>query len=147
MSKPVNLVHILQSYTHQLKATLGGEMPPPDARIQTQAIMHAELKELRAKNAHYYKWYAVTLLAALVLTVGFALYFKEEMGGLVAVLGAGGVIQGGLLVRMSDELKEKTRVETVAVLAASLPPEQLLPVLQDLLTGMRSKPGDVQNLR
>ena len=55
------------------------------------------------------------------------------MGGLVAVLGSGGVIQGGLLIRLANELKEKMRIETVASLSRSLPPEELKEVLMEIL--------------
>ena len=81
--------------------------------------------------------YWIALIVVFLGTVVVALVFREEMGGLATVLGAGGVIQGGLVMRLSSEWKEKARIDIVAVLTRRLNPEQLQVVLRELLGGLR----------
>ncbi|MDB5920069.1 MAG: hypothetical protein JWR40_4303 [Massilia sp.] len=137
MHQSTSLTQVVQSFIQSANFKAGGqlasELPVDDAR----EVMHAELKKVQSKNELYFKCYWFTMMAAFAVTVVVALYFRNEMGGLAVVLGGGGVIQGGLSMRMAAELKEKARVDIVSVLAVQLPAEQLHVILRDLLGTLR----------
>jgi hypothetical protein len=88
-------------------------------------------------NERYFAVYWATLIATFLGTLALAIMFRNEMGGLAAVLGTGGILQGGLLFRLSSEWKEKARIDIVAVLTRRLPPAELTLVLKELLEGLR----------
>jgi hypothetical protein len=80
--------------------------------------------------------YWVMLIVVFVATLIVAIFLRAEMGGLGAVLGGGGLLQAGLVLRLSSEWKEKARIDIVAVLSRRLTPEQLQPVLTAILSGI-----------
>lgn len=103
--------------------------PPPDP--------WEGLRLVQKTNEMYFRLYFCLLLVAFVATIVVAFVYRNEIGGLGVVLGAGGVVQGGVVLRLSAEWKEKARVDIVAALARALPPKDLAPVLKALLEGIR----------
>ena len=108
-----------------------GKTPTPE-----RDAAYEDLRRVQATNESYFKTYWATLIVAFAVTVVVALIYREEMGGLAAVLGAGGVVQAGLVLRLSAEWKEKARIDTVAVLTRRLSPAQLQVVLKDMLSDL-----------
>ncbi len=96
-----------------------------------------DLARVQKTNERYFAVYWATLIATFLGTLILAIMFRSEMGGLAAVLGAGGILQGGLLLRLSSEWKEKARIDIIAVLTRRLPPTELTLVLKELLDGLR----------
>lgn len=109
--------------------TKGAPPPPPDP--------WEGLRLVQKTNEWYFKVYFGLLLVAFVATVVVAFIYRNEIGGLGAVLGVGGVVQGGVVLRLSAEWKEKARVDIVAALAKALPPKDLAAVLKALLDGIK----------
>jgi hypothetical protein len=103
------------------------------------ATAYEDLRRVQATNELYFKTYWATLIVVFLATVVIALVYREEMGGLATVLGVGGIVQGGLVLRLSAEWKEKARVDIVSVLTRRLSPEQLQVVLKDLLGELSGK--------
>ena len=125
------LKQIIQEFNDIPVIKAGGKLAA-NAQDPLQFI-HAQLRSAQAQNDLYFKSYWISLMIVFALTVGMALIYRQEMGGLPVVLGAGGVMQGGLVVLLGKTLKEKTRVGIVAVLAVGLPATELQAVLKDLL--------------
>lgn len=96
-----------------------------------------DLARVQKTNERYFAIYWATLIATFLGTLVLAIMFRSEMGGLAAVLGAGGILQGSLLLRLSSEWKEKARIDIVAALSRRLPPAELTVVLKELLDGLR----------
>lgn len=134
----MRLIEFIQKYQVDMPMgeKLGGE---PREISSSDESAYEDLRRVQATNDLYFKIYWITLIAVFITTVVVALIYRDEMGGLATVLGAGGVIQGGLVIRLSAEWKEKSRIDIVAVLTRRLTPEQLQIVLQDLLTELREK--------
>jgi hypothetical protein len=132
----MRLIELIQSVdTSMHQGTARAERRPagPDpVRVITDG-----LAEVRRTNERYFQIYWGLLTGAFILTLALALILRNEMGGLAVVLGAGGVIQGGLLTKLSAEWKEKTRVEMVVVLARTLPSKDMVGILKELLAGIR----------
>lgn len=103
--------------------------PPPDP--------WEGLKQVQRTNELYFKIYWFALVVAFIATIVVAFFYRSEIGGLGTVLGVGGVVQGGVVLRLSAEWKEKARVDIVAALARALPPKDLAVVLKALLDGIR----------
>lgn len=96
-----------------------------------------DLARVQKTNERYFAVYWATLIGVFLGTLTLAIVFRQEMGGLATVLGTGGLLQGGLLFRLSAEWKEKARIDIVAVLTRRLPPQELSVVLRELLDGLR----------
>jgi hypothetical protein len=92
---------------------------------------------VRKTNERYFAVYWATLLVVFLGTLILAIILRQELGGLAAVLGAGGILQSGLVRMLAAEWKEKARLDMVAVLTRRLPPEELRLILRDLLDELR----------
>ena len=108
-------------------------------RTVNDTAAYDDLRRVQATNELYFKTYWATLIGVFLTTVIIGLVYREEMGGLATVLGVGGIVQGGLVLRLSAEWKEKARIDIVAVLTRRLSPEQLQVVLKNLLGELSSK--------
>lgn len=116
-----------------LKAELGTDEAPDGNAAATAEDAHADLRRVQAHNDLYFKSYWIMLMAIFLITVAIALLYRDQMGGLAAVLGTGGVVQGGLILQLSAALREKVNTDMVAALSRRLPPEQLQKVLMAIL--------------
>jgi hypothetical protein len=123
----------IDARVHQ--GTLRTARPTPEEPDLTQVILDG-LAQVRKTNAGYFRLYWALLLGTFVVVLVLAIVFREQMGGIAAVLGSGGVIQGGLLRQISMEWREKSRIETVAVLASTLKGKELLAITKELLAGV-----------
>lgn len=132
--KRMNLVEFLQKHT--TTAPLGGEVGS-GWRSGVDEAAYDDLRRVQETNEFYFKSYWATLIISYVLTISVALIYRSEMGGLAVVLGTGGVIQSGLILKLSSEWKEKARIDIVAALSRRLAPEQLQVVLKELLDQIR----------
>jgi hypothetical protein len=130
----MKLIEFIQK--HAMTTPLGGEK---DAQLRTGTDQAArdDLRLVQATNNNLFKAYFILLIFIVVLTIGTALGFHQEMGGLAAVLGAGGVVQGGLVLKLANVWMDKARIDIVATLASTLPPDQLQPVLIELSQQIR----------
>lgn len=108
-----------------------------ERRTGTDQAARDDLRLVQATNNNLFKAYFAALIVIVVVTIGMALAFHQEAGGLVAVLGAGGVIQGGLVLKLAKVWMDKARIDIVATLACNLPPEKLQPVLIELSQQIR----------
>ena len=131
----MRLVEFIQR--HLVDAPLGGALRKPRAKSAGDAVAYDDLRRVQATKETYFRTYWITLIVVFIATIAVALLYREEMGGLAAVLATGGVVQGGLIVRLSNEWKEKARIDIVAVLTRRLSEEQLQVVLQELLVQIR----------
>jgi hypothetical protein len=132
----MRLIEFVQSRLTRIEQGTNRIAKPDQPDVEAQAAAE-DLARVQKTNERYFAAYWVTLIVAYVGTLIVAIAFREEMGGLAAVLGVGGVMQGGLVLRLSSEWKEKARIDIVAVLTRRLPPAQLQVVLKDLLDGLR----------
>lgn len=130
----MKLIEFLQK--HATTRPLGGEADV-QLRTGTDQAARDDLRLVQATNNNLFKTYFILLIVVVVLTVGTALAFHQEMGGLAAVLGAGGVVQGGLVLKLANVWMDKARIDIVATLAVTLPPDKLQPVLIELSQQMR----------
>ena len=130
----MRLKQFLQKYA--VGSPMGGDPNDPGSAATDEAA-HADLRRVQRTNEIYFRIYFALLVGMFLLSAGLALVLRQEMGGLAVVLGAGGVVQGGLVVRLSSELREKVRIDTVAVLSRRLKGAQLQAVLRELLLQMR----------
>ena len=131
----MRLIELIQSVDTSMHLGTARTGRGPSGPDPTQAITDG-LVEVRKTNERYFQIYWGLLTGAFLLTLGLALVLRNEMGGLAVVLGAGGVVQGGLLNKLSAEWKEKTRVEMVVVLARTLPSQDMVGILKELLAGL-----------
>jgi len=111
----------------------GRNETPDGSAAATAEDAHADLRRVQAHNNLYFKSYWIMLMAMFLITVAIALLYREEMGGLAAVLGTGGVVQGGLILQLNAALREKVNTDMVAALSRRLPPEALQKVLMAIL--------------
>ena len=116
---------------------LGTERTKAAQPVGEEQATADDLARVQKTNERYFAIYWATLIAVFLGTLILAILLRAEMGGLAAVLGAGGILQGGLLLMLSAEWKEKARIDIVAVLTRRLPPAELGPILRDLLDGLR----------
>jgi hypothetical protein len=128
------LVEFLQK--HSTTMPLGDK---PGARLRTgnDAAAYDDLRRVQQTNDFYFKIYWALLVVICVATIVIALIYRSELGGLTAVLGTGGIVQGGLILKLSGAWKDKARIDIVAVLSRRLAPEQLQVVLKELLEQLR----------
>jgi hypothetical protein len=105
--------------------------------VDDQQAAADDLARVQQTNERYFVVYWATLIGTFLVTLVLAIVLRQEMGGLAAVLGAGGLLQGGLLLRLSAEWKEKARIDIVAALTRRLPPQELSVVLREMLGGLR----------
>lgn len=136
------LKQFLQKYAYRQE--LGGETG--DAAKQAADIAeqaHADLRDLQSVNEKYFRSYWIVLVVAFITTLVFALMYRNEMGGLSVVLGAGGVVQGGLILQLSAALKEKSRIDMIAALSRRLNPDQLYQILKALLDDSKEQVGSL----
>ena len=127
----MRLIDFLQSHQTTFKA--GTE------RIKTISEEQAtadDLARVQKTNERYFAVYWATLIVVFFGTLVVAIVFRQEMGGLATVLGAGGILQSGLILRLSAEWKEKARIDIVAALSRRLPPAELALVLRELLVAI-----------
>jgi hypothetical protein len=126
----MTLIEYLQKHT--TTAPLGGEA---DASLRTGTDQTArdDLQKVQRTNNAYFMAYFVILIVIVGVTIVVALIYRQEMGGLAVVLGAGGVVQGGLVVKLGRVWMDKARIDIVATLSASLPPDKLQPILLEIL--------------
>lgn len=130
----MKLIEFLQK--HATTMPLGGE-EGAQQRTGTDQAARDDLRLVQAANNNLFKAYFILLIFIVVLTIGTALAFHQEIGGLAAVLGAGGVVQGGLVLKLANVWMDKARIDIVAILACTLPPEKLQPVLIELSRQIR----------
>ena len=137
--KDFRLVEYLQRGLFETQAELGGPAKPPLRPSGAPPLPDPwdGLMRVQQTNELYFKLYFGVLIVAFVATIVVAFCYRSEIGGLGAVLGVGGVVQGGVVLRLSAEWKEKARVDIVAALATALPAKDLAPVLKALLDGIR----------
>lgn len=129
---------VLQQW--QAQFDLGGERgtaSPEGAATQPTADITRELQAVIAANQSYFAFYWVALVVVFLGTVVLAVIFRAEMGGMATVLGAGGVVQGGLVLQLAKVWREKARTEMAAILASRLPPPELKPIIELLLDGLK----------
>lgn len=135
--------------TWQARADLGADPKagtPPTAKIRQELAQ--DIARVQKTNEIYFATYWAVLLLSFAITFGLAVIYRNEMGGLATVLGAGGVVQSGLLLRLSTEWKEKARLDIVAVLVTSLPTSELKLILPMLMQGAApSGPSPARTLR
>ena len=96
-----------------------------------------DLKQVQRTNSTFFLSLWVLMILAFIVTFVVALVYRNEMGGLAVVLGSGGVVQGGLLLRLSHEYRQKAYIDLVATLSQRLPPKELRPILQQILDLLR----------
>ena len=130
----MRLIEFLQKYA--VGSPLG-ESPAAPKRSASDAAAYRDLQQVQRTNELYFRVYFSLLLAMFVLTTAVALVYRHEMGGLAVVLGAGGAVQGGLVIRLSNEWREKVRVDVVSVLSRRLEGAQLQAILKELLQQLR----------
>jgi len=132
----MRLVEFIQSRITTIEQGTKRSYPGGQPTSEEQATAD-DLARVQKTNERYFAVYWATLIGVFLGTLVLAIVFRQEMGGLAAVLGAGGVLQGGLLLRLSAEWKEKARIDIVAVLTRRLPPTELTLVFKELLDGLR----------
>jgi hypothetical protein len=120
---------------HIERVTQGTSRTKTTPEIEAQAAAD-DLARVQKTNEGYFAVYWVTLIVVFIATLTVAIFLRAEMGGLGSVLGVGGVLQAGLVLRLSSEWKEKARIDIVAALSRRLTPEQLQPVLQAIMAGI-----------
>lgn len=133
----------LDSYLESqlVRIELGGR--PKSAEEQEDAARESarqaaeDLKHVQRTNARFFLSLWLLMVIAFVVTFVVALMYRNEIGGLAAVLGGGGVLQGGLLLRLSHEYRQKAYIDLVITLSQRLPPKELRPVLQQILDLLR----------
>lgn len=130
----MKLIEFLQKHATTMPAGGGAGA---ELRTGTDQAARDDLRLVRATNDSLFKAYFAVLIVIVVVTIGTALAFHQEMGGLAAVLGAGGVIQGGLVLKLANVWMDKARIDIVATLASTLPPDKLQPVLIELSQQIR----------
>jgi hypothetical protein len=129
----------LQSQLERIE--LGGT---PKAAEELEATARAsarqaaeDLKQVQRTNSTFFLSLWVLMILAFIATFVVALMYRHEMGGLAVVLGSGGVVQGGLLLRLSHEYRQKAYIDLVVTLSQRLPPKELRPILQQILDLLR----------
>ena len=130
----MKLIEFIQKHATTMPA--GGEAAA-ELRTGTDQAARDDLRLVRATNDSLFKAYFAVLIFIVLGTIGTALAFHQEMGGLAVVLGAGGVIQGGLVLKLANVWMDKARIDIVATLASTLPPDNLQPVLIELSQQLR----------
>ena len=73
-------------------APLGGSRQKGIAPQADSGAAYDDLARVQATNERYFMAYWIALIVVFLGTVVVALVFREEMGGLATVRGAGGVI-------------------------------------------------------
>lgn len=105
-----------------------------EAAARESARQAAEdLKQVQQTNNAFFMSLWVLMMLAFIVIFVVALVYRKEMGGLAVVLGSGGVVQGGLLLRLSHEYRQKAYIDLVVTLSQKLPPKELKPILQQIL--------------
>ena len=130
----MQLIEFLQKHATTMPA---GGVADSDLRTGTDQAAREDLRLVQATNNNLFKAYFVVLIVIMIVTIGAALVFNQQMGGLAAVLGAGGVIQGGLVLKLANVWMDKARIDIVATLASTLPADKLQPVLVELSQQLR----------
>ncbi|WET39285.1 hypothetical protein [Citrobacter enshiensis] len=130
----MKLIEFLQKHTATIP--LGGGADE-QLRTGTDQAVRDDLRLVQATNNSLFKVYFVVLIVIVVLTIFTALTFHQEMGGMATVLGTGGVIQGGLVLKLANVWMDKARIDIIATLAIKLPPDKLQLVLSDLSKQLR----------
>ncbi|APX78475.1 hypothetical protein A7J71_31140 [Achromobacter insolitus] len=130
----MKLIEFLQK--HATTITAGGEAST-EPRTGTDQAAREDLRLVQATNNGLFKVYFALLIVIVVVTIGIALAFHQEMGGLAVVLSTGGVIQGGLVLKLCNVWMDKARIDIVATLASTLTPDKLQPVLMELSQQIR----------
>src|SRR5262249_10507067 len=92
---------------HLTEVPLGAAAGEGTITTFDDSAAYEDLRRVQSTNEFYFKMYWFTLMAVFLATVVIALIYRDEMGGLATVLGVGGVVQGGLILRLSTEWKEK----------------------------------------
>lgn len=130
----MQLIEYLQK--HATTMPMGGEAHG-DLRTGTDRAARDDLLLVQATNNKLFRAYFIVLIVIVVVTIGIAILLRKEMGGLVTVLGAGGIVQGGLVLKLANVWMDKARIDIVAVLASRLPPDKLQPILLELSKQIR----------
>ncbi len=130
----MKLIEYLQRHSTTMPMG-GGENQ--DLRTGTDESARDDLLLVQATNNGLFKAYFIVLIVIMVATIGIAILFRQEMGGLATVLGAGGIVQGGLVLKLATVWMDKARIDIIAVLARKLPPDKLQPILLELSKQIR----------
>lgn len=130
----MKLIEFIQKHATTITAGGGADAEP---RTGTDQEAREDLRLVQATNNNLFKAYFILLIGVVVLTIGTALAFHQEMGGLAVVLGAGGVVQGGMVLKLANVWMDKARIDIVASLASTLPPDKLQLVLIELSQQIR----------
>ena len=93
---------------------------------------------MQATNSKLFNVYFGVLIAIVVLTTITALVLHHEIGGMTVVLGTGGVIQGGLVLKLANVWMDKARIDIIATLASKLSSDKLQFVLMELAQQLRN---------
>lgn len=124
-----------------LRVELGGRAKSDEeqdtAARENEKQAAEDLKRVQRTNTNFFLSLWVLMMLAFVVTFVIALVYRNEMGGLAVVLGSGGVVQGGLLLRLAHEYRQKAYIDLVVTLSRKLPPAELRPVLQQILDQLR----------
>ena len=130
----MKLIEFLQKHATTIPA--GGEAGT-ELRTGTDQAARVDLRLVQATNNGLFKLYFALLIVIVIVTIAIALALRTELGGLAVVLGAGGVIQGGLVLKLANVWMDKARIDIVATLAIRLPPDKLQLVLIELSQQIR----------
>lgn len=130
----MRLIEFLQKHATTMPA---GGRKNTELRTGTDQAAREDLRLVQTANNNLFKVYFGLLIVIVIITIGTALAFRQEMGGLIGILGAGGVIQGGLVLKLAKVWMDKARIDIVATLAFKLPPDKLQPVLIELSQQIR----------
>jgi hypothetical protein len=130
----MKLIEFLQKHT--ATTPLGGYS---DEQLHngTDQSARDDLRLVQTTNNNLFKVYFIILIAIVILTFCIAIAFHQEMGGMAVVLGTGGTIQGGLVLKLANVWMDKARIDIIATLAIKLPPDNLQLVLVELSHQLR----------
>lgn len=121
----------------ELGGSVRSEEEKVELRRKAEQRAAEDLRAVQRTNDMYFKSLWAILMLAFAITFFLAFWYRNEMGGLAVVLGSGGVVQGGLLLRLSSEYRQKAYIDLVVTLSQRLPPKELRPVLQQILDLLR----------
>lgn len=130
----MQLIEYLQK--HSTTIPMGGKAHE-DLRTGTDQAARDDLLLVQATNSNLFKAYFIVLIIIVVATIGVAILLRQEMGGLATVLGTGGVVQSGLVLKLARVWMDKARIDIIALLASRLPPDKLQPILMELSKQIR----------
>lgn len=125
----MKLIEFLQKHTASFP--MGGDLDE-QLRNGTDQSARDDLRLVQTTNNNLFKVYFITLIAIVILTFCIAVAFHQEMGGMAIVLGTGGTIQGGLVLKLANVWMDKARIDIIATLAIKLPADKLHLVLEEL---------------